>query len=70
MVKRYQCSFNESSMKIIDDYCAENKITRSRFLERAALDFIQAKKVEPELKSMLDEWGQKLEDLLKKSGRK
>jgi len=70
MFKRIQVSMDEHSLAIVDQFCADNKFTRSAFLERAALDYINAKKVEPELKNLLDQWGAKLEDLLKNSGSK
>lgn len=70
MYKRVQVSIDDNSLSIINEFCSANKLTRSRFLERAALDYINAKKVEPELKNLLDQWGAKLEDLLKNSGSK
>lgn len=68
MVKTFNVSFDEDNLKIIDEYRKSvSKLSRSKFLETLALEYINAKKIEPELKKTLDNLAKSFSDLAKRT---
>ena len=68
MVRTFNVSFDEDNLKIIDDYRkSSSKLSRSKFLETVALEYIKAKTIEPELKKVLDDLSKSFQHLAERT---